>query len=225
MTPVMTDRIKQINDKRLGYLYQAVSLGSVRGAADKLNVAPSAVSRQISLLEQELATTLIERHRSGVAATEAGHIVLSYYRQSLSSEETCLAQLQALQGLHGGHIELAVGEGFVGDLMSGPLPEFNRQYPDLTLSISLGDSNEVVRKVEADEAHIGLLFHPSHHPRIRSQVMSQRPICAVVSPSHPLAQYQQDVELEQLLGYPWPWPSFNSVFVSSQHSLPIPLPY
>lgn len=193
---------KGINDKRLGYLYQAVRLGSVRAAADQLNIAPSAVSRQISLMEKELAVTLLERHCLGVTATDEGEVLLKYYRESLSSQEACLGKLQALKGLHRGHIELAVGEGFVGDLMLGPLPKFNHQYPDLTLSISMGGSNEVIRKVEEDEAHIGLLFHPSSHPRIRSQVISKRPICVVVSPHHPLAQRQQAIGLEELLSYP-----------------------
>jgi len=201
--------MKEINEKRVAYLYQAVSLGTVRAAADKLNVAPSAVSRQISLLEQELACTLIERHRKGVTPTEAGAIVLRYYRESLSSEETCLAKLEALQGLQRGHIKLAVGEGFIGDLMSGPLPEFNRRYPALTVSVNIGDSNEVMRRVEEDEAHIGLLFHPTNQPGIRSQVVSRQPICAIVSPSHPLAQQQQPVLLEQLLDYPLALPEIQ----------------
>jgi DNA-binding transcriptional LysR family regulator len=56
--------MKDINEKRVKYLYEAVQQGTVRAAADKLNVSPSAVSRQIALLEEELATTLIERHRT-----------------------------------------------------------------------------------------------------------------------------------------------------------------
>lgn len=193
--------MKDINEKRVSYLYEAVSMGTVRAAADKLNVAPSAVSRQISLLEDELACTLIERHRKGVTPTEAGEIVLRFYRESLSNEETCMSKLLALQGLQRGHIKLAVGEGFVGDLMSGPLPEFNRLYPSLTLSVTMGGSNEVIRKVEEDEAHIGLLFHPASHPNIRSQVISGQPICAVVAPEHPLAQ-ADCVSIEHLLDYP-----------------------
>lgn len=194
--------MKEINQKRVIYLYEAVSMGSVRAAADKLNVAPSAISRQISLLEEELSTILIERHRKGVTATEAGNIVLKFYRESLSCEEACVADLHALQGLHRGHIKLAVGEGFVGALMSGPLSEFNRMYPNLTLSISIGGSNEVIRQVEEDEAHIGLLFHPSNHPRIRSQIVSRQPICAIVSPEHPLANRIQAIPLSELLQYP-----------------------
>ena len=194
--------MKEINDKRLTYLYEAINMGTVRAAADKLNIAPSAVSRQIALLEEELACTLIERHRKGVTATEAGEVILRFYRESLSNEETCLAKLQALQGLAKGHIKLAVGEGFVGDLMSGPLSEFNKQYPALTLSISMGGTNEVIRQVEEDEAHIGLLFHPTSHPRIRSQAVSCQPICAIVAPDHPITQLEQPIKLEQLLAFP-----------------------
>ena len=194
--------MKEINDKRLTYLYEAINMGTVRAAADKLNIAPSAVSRQIALLEEELACTLIERHRKGVTATEAGEVILRFYRESLSNEETCLAKLQALQGLAKGHIKLAVGEGFVGDLMSGPLSEFNKQYPALTLSISMSGTNEVIRQVEEDEAHIGLLFHPTSHPRIRSQAVSCQPICAIVAPDHPITQLEQPIKLEQLLAFP-----------------------
>ena len=110
-------------------------MGTIRGAADKLNIAPSAISRQISLLEEELTCVLIERHRKGVTPTEAGSILLQFYRESLSAEETCVSKLQALLGLQRGHIKLAMGDGFVGDLMLGPLSEFARLYPALTLSL------------------------------------------------------------------------------------------
>lgn len=68
----------EINGKRLSYLYEAVTMGTIRAAADKLNIAPSAISRQISLLEEELACTLIERHRKGVTPTEAGSVLYDF---------------------------------------------------------------------------------------------------------------------------------------------------
>jgi len=192
-----------ISQKRMAYLYQAVTLGSVRAAADKLNVAPSAVSRQIALLEEELVMTLIERHRKGVKVTPAGEVVLEHYRESLSHQEDCLAKLNALRGLHSGHISLAVGEGFVGDLMSQPLPEFNRQYPTLTVSVTMGGSSEVLRQVEQDQAHIGLLFHPPSHPKIRMQVAQRHPLCVIVSPQHPLLALHRAVSFEEAIDFPY----------------------
>lgn len=194
--------MKNIKEKRVGYLYEAIMAGTIRAAADKLNVAPSAISRHITLLEEELGCQLIERHRKGVAATQAGEVLLSYFRETRSSEESCLAKLSELQGLQFGHIALVIGEGFVSDLMLGPLSEFSKQYPQLTLSITLAGSNEVMRQIETDEAHIGLLFHPANHPNIRSHIVSKQPICAVVSPQHPLASATEPLLLETLLDYP-----------------------
>lgn len=194
--------MKSIKEKRVAYLYEAITAGTIRAAADKLNVAPSAISRHIALLEEELSCQLIERYRTGVAATQAGEIVLRYYRETKSSEESCIGKLSALQGLQLGHIKLVIGEGFVSDLMLGPLSEFSKKYPQLTLSITLAGSNEVIRQIETDEAHIGLLFHPASHPTIRSHVISKQPICAVVNPQHPLANATEPLQLDALLDYP-----------------------
>ncbi|MEH6444703.1 MAG: LysR family transcriptional regulator [Oceanospirillaceae bacterium] len=191
-----------IKQKRVAYLYEAITAGSIRGAADKLNVAPSAISRHIALLEEELACKLIERHRTGIGVTQAGEIVLHYYLETKSHEESCIAKLSALQGLQLGHIKLVIGEGFVNDLMHGPLSAFTKQFPQLTLSITLAGTNEVIRQIETDEAHIGLLFHPANHPNIRSHVTRQQPICAVVNPNHPLANSIEPLLLEALLEYP-----------------------
>lgn len=202
MPPKQEAGMKAIRDKRVAYLYEAVQMGTIRSAADKLNVAPSAVSRQITMLEDELAAPLIERSRKGVKPTEAGEVLLKYYREALSHEEECIGKLQALRGLKRGHIDLAVGEGFVSDLMSAPLPEFSALHPELTFNLHVGGTNEVIRQVEEDEAHIGLVFHPPSHPGLRSREISQQPICVVMSPEHPLNNGATALSLQDLLTYP-----------------------
>ncbi len=194
--------MKEINAKRLTYFYEAVSLGTVRAAADKLNVAPSAISRQITQLEEEMACLLIERHRKGVRPTEAGELLLRYYREASSNEEACLSELQAIRGLKTGHITLAVGEGFIGDIMSKALPQFQALYPDLTLSLYVAGSNELIRRIDEDEAHIGVLFHPPHHQKLRSHEISLHPLRAIVPPNHPLTQLNRPVQLEEMMPYP-----------------------
>lgn len=194
--------MKEINAKRLTYFYEAVSLGTIRGAADKLDVAPSAISRQITQLEEELSCILIERHRKGVRPTEAGQLLLKYYREATSNEEACLSELQALKGLKSGHITLAIGEGFIGDIMSKALPQFQALYPDLTLSVHVAGSNDLIRKLEEDEAHIGVLFHPPSHQKLRSHEISLHPLCAIVPVDHPLVALNRPVQLEELTPYP-----------------------
>ncbi len=177
----------KLNEQRMRYFYEAVRHGSIRSAADFMDVAPSAVSRQIAQLERETMIPLIERHRRGVKPTEAGERVLAYFRERLAREDTLISELEALQGLRGGHIRLAVGEGFVGDLVAGPLASFMDRYPDVELSANVVGTNEVIREVLEDEAHLGLVFHPPAEPRLRSHARKRQPISAVMAPDHALA--------------------------------------
>jgi hypothetical protein len=82
----MTDNL---TDSRIVYFFEAVRCGTIRAAADYLNVAPSAVSRQIGLLEKELDAALVERHARGVKTTEAGQCVIEYFREKASYPIFC----------------------------------------------------------------------------------------------------------------------------------------
>ena len=176
-----------VQDRRISHFHEAARLGSVRAAADFLNVAPSAVSRQITQLEHELGMPLLERHRRGVKPTEAGERVLEYYRQRLAQQEVLLESLQSLKGLQSGSMVLAIGEGFIEGL-AGPLSRFSARYPGIELKVNLCGTNEVIRQVVEDEAHLGLVFHPTRDPKIRTHVSRPQPVCAVVNPQHALAR-------------------------------------
>lgn len=188
-----------VHENRINFFFEAVNKGSVRAAADALDVAPSAVSRQISQLEQELAVTLIERHRRGIKATEAGEEVLKYYKAYLIQQELLLENLQSLQGLQKGHIFIAMGEGYIDDV-AGLLSEFSSQFPEIKLHLSICSSNEVIRKVTEDEAHLGLVFNPARDPKIRSHLAMDHPLSIILHKEHPLAQISP-IELSQLNQY------------------------
>ncbi|EON13550.1 MULTISPECIES: LysR family transcriptional regulator [Pandoraea] len=179
MTPAITE-------SRLAYLFEAVQCGTVRAAADRLDIAPSAVSRQIALLEAELALPLIERHKRGVHLTQAGRLLMEYYREQRAHQEDLLAKLQEVRGLRRGHIRLAVGEGFVSDLMGAPLQYFCKRYPDITLTLDLAGTNEVMRLVAEDDADIGLVYNPPAEPKIVSRAQMRQPVHAIVAPDSPL---------------------------------------
>ncbi len=189
-----------VQDRRILYFFEAVRLGSVRAAADFLNVAPSAVSRQIAQLELELGSPLLERHRRGVKPTEAGDKVLAYYRQRLTQQEVLLDSIQALRGLHSGSVTLVSGEGFLESLAQ-PLAKFSALYPRIELIVNVCGSNEVIRQLVEDEAHIGLVFNPAADPKIRSHAHQRKPVCVVTAPDHPLTQQPGPIELKTLAEY------------------------
>jgi len=191
-----------LDDRRVRYFYEAVAAGTVRAAADTMNLNASVVSRQISQLEEELGLTLLERHGRGVKATDAGHMLLEYFRQHNAHKDDVLTKFQEIRGLARGHIDLVLGEGFVSDMMGEPLQAFWSRYPALTISMSLAGTNEVLRKVAEDEAHIGLVYNPPETAGIRSRAAVRQPMCAIVAPGHPLQEMQRQPLLKHLAAYP-----------------------
>lgn len=194
--------INALDERRVRYLYEAVQAGSLRAAADKLDVNPSVLSRQIAALEMQLAVTLIERHGRGIRPTDAGQVLADYWRQHASDREDALAKLQAIRGLSQGHVDLVLGEGFVSDLMDKPLLDFCGRHPGLTVTLNLAGTNEVLRVVTEDQAHIGLLYNPPATPGIRSRAAVRQPMCAIVPPGHPLARARRPPTLGQLVPHP-----------------------
>jgi len=215
-----------VQDRRILYFFEAVRLGSVRAAADSLDVAPSAVSRHIAQLEQELSAPLMERHRRGVRPTEAGERVLEYYRQRLAQQEVLLDSLQALRGLQSGSVVLSVGEGFIEGL-AAPLSQFSTLYPKIDLQINVCGSNEVIRQVVEDESHIGLVFNPASDPKIRAHVRRKQPVRVIVNPEHPLAEAKGPIPLTGLdkhrLALPGVSYGIRQILTLAEHQLGISL--
>ena len=191
-----------INESRIVYLYEAARCGTVRAAADWLNVAPSAVSRQISLLEQELAVTLIERNKRGVTLTEPGRLLVEYFREQRSHQSDLLSKLQEIRGLRRGSISVIIGEGFISEIINGPIKQFCKNYPEISLVLDLGGTNDVVRAVTMDEAEIGLVLNPPPDPKIVSRVSSRQSIHTLVPPDFPLLNKTEAVTLKDLQPYP-----------------------
>lgn len=188
--------------RRVRYLYEAVMHGSVRAAADAMDMNPSVVSRQIAKLEEELAVPLIERHGRGVRATEAGQVLVEYFRQQSTYQADVIAKVQELRGLARGHIDLVLGEGFVSDLMAEPMIDFWKRYPELTVTVHVAGTNEVMRMVAEDAAHIGMVFNPPAMSGIRSRAAIRQPMCVITLPGHPLTRLERQPLLRQISAYP-----------------------
>lgn len=189
----------------LRYLHEAVRLSGIRAAANALNVAPSAVSRQIALLEKAARTPLLETNRRGAKPTDAGLILLDYYREHLSREEALLSKLDGIHGLQHGNVTLGAGHGFTDDLMRHALREFNVLHPNVKIALRLGSVTDVLNWLEEDEVHLGLAYGPGlhlHAARLKEIAAAPQPVCAIVSSDHPLTQ-RDVVTVDALFEYPF----------------------
>ena len=85
---------------RFRYFFKVARLGSIREAADVLHVTPSAISRQIAKLEEELGTTLVEPIGRGIRLTPAGVILAGQASRMIDALEQARSEIDDLLGLH-----------------------------------------------------------------------------------------------------------------------------
>ncbi|ANF57329.1 LysR family transcriptional regulator [Halotalea alkalilenta] len=198
----LLDLDEHLSPRRLRYIAEAIQSGSIRRAAERLEVEPSVISRQIRRLEASLGVRLLERHGRGVRATEAGLLLLDFHRERRVAEEALLGDFSALDGLERGTLRLAVSEGYSERLMQQVITRFARRHPRLRIELMIANVQVVVRQVLEGDAHIGLGYSPRLVPGIESVASAPQPVCAVVNANHPLTRLAQPLSLDTILDYP-----------------------
>jgi DNA-binding transcriptional LysR family regulator len=183
------------------YFDEVARRGSIRRAADRLNVAPSAVNRQILKLEHELGAPLFERLPRGLRLTAAGEILVESVRRWQQDYGRTRAQLEELRGLRRGHVSLAVVEGIIAEFLPAVLARFNRAYPLVSFTANVHGSEGVLRRLRAGEVEIGILFNPPLSPAIRIVQATRFRLGAVVPPGHPLTK-KRAIKLRDCADYP-----------------------
>ncbi|MGM0986195.1 MAG: LysR family transcriptional regulator [Pseudomonadota bacterium] len=191
-----------LNTRALSYLSEVMRRGSLRKAAGYLGIDVSAISRQIRALEEELDTRLLERHAGGIKVTEAGRLLVDHYHGQQAAEDAVISRLSALQGLVSGQVRIAVGEGFIADLISAPLQSFMTTYPGIALDVVMAGVNEAMALVKDREVELALLYAPPVDPHLTCHVETRQPLDLIVPSDHDLARFPQPVTLQDLVRWP-----------------------
>jgi DNA-binding transcriptional LysR family regulator len=183
------------------YFNEVARSRSIRAAARRLNVAPSAISRQIRDLEASLGETLLERVPRGLRLTAAGEYVAEHARQVLHDLERMRGAIEDLRGLRRGNVAIATVEGAAVDLLPRVVAALRLSHPNLSFDCRIAGSDEVMRLLQAGEADVAVSFHAEPAPRIRHLIAVPLPIGAIVAPGHPLAGRSR-IRLQDLAGMP-----------------------
>ncbi|WP_447927770.1 LysR family transcriptional regulator [Vreelandella sp. EE27] len=191
-----------LNQRALVYLNEVIRRGSLRRAAAHLDVDPSALSRQIKALEETLGSKLCERAGSGMRATQAGQLLAQHFNTQRAQEEAVLSRLTALQGLSHGNVRIAVGEGFIADLIAKPLGEFMNAFEGINVDIRMAGVNEAVSLLKDYEVDLALLYAPPVDSALYCHVETRQPLDLIVPPNHPLCELERPLTLVDLS--PWP---------------------
>lgn len=185
----------------LRHFVEVAQQKSFRAAADRLNIAPSAVSKQIRNLEEHLGVELFlrDRGRAGLELTEAGQILL--YRCASVMNELAIArdEMNELKGLQRGHLRLGVNEVIASDLLPGILRDLHRNFPHLQYTIIVENTPAIVKRLHEGDVDIGLGYNFPSSPDLEVLAVLHRNTYLITGLDHPLAQ-RRKVRLEEIAG-------------------------
>ena len=137
---------------KLRVFHAVAEAGSFTHAGDTLNLSQSAVSRQISALEEALAVPLFHRHARGLILTEQGESLNRTVREVFAKLAMTEALLTESKEKPAGRLRVTTTVGFGGSWLAPKLQAFLEQYPDVSISLILDDADLDLAMREADVA-------------------------------------------------------------------------
>jgi len=137
---------------KLRIFHTAAESGSFTHAAEKLGMSQSAVSRQISALEEDLSLKLFIRHARGLVLTEVGEQLFRTAHRMHWELQQVETQMSESQDVPTGPLLVTTTVGIGSTWLSSRIHEFLLLYPDIQIEIKLNDAELDLAMREADVA-------------------------------------------------------------------------
>jgi len=183
-----------------------VDTGNITRAAEILHLVQPAVSRQIKLLEEDLAVSLFERQRHGMVLTEAGRTLVTYARRSLLELERARAEIGGADEGIGGLVTIGLVPSTIDALSSTFVSAIKERYPAIKIRLTMGYAGTLVRWLEAGEIDAALLFGAERSPHIQTTPLLEEPLWVIWSKQAHIQQVKS-MALADLARHPIVLPS------------------
>ena len=189
-------------DTALRYFGEVVQCGSIRLASDRLQIAPSAISRQIQILEQRLGAPLLIRSRTGIKATKQGELVAEYVHGASREIERIKSAIDDMSGLRSGSVTVAAVEATIGRVLPESIHAFRQKFPGIHINVRILGTHQVAEAVLKEEAEIGIALDPPLRSELLLRTRWSQPLQAVMRPDHMLANEKAKLTLGEVLAQP-----------------------
>ena len=135
---------------RLRVFHKVAKAGSFTHAAEHLNLSQSAISRQVSALEEEAKVPLFHRHARGLVLTEQGEILYKVACDVADKVEGATDKLTDFQGSPTGPLKVTTTVGLGSAWLAIRLGKFIDLYPEIQIELFLSNNEVDLGMREAD---------------------------------------------------------------------------
>lgn len=181
---------------QLRSFHAVATAGSFTRAAESLHVSQPTVTTQVRQLEDLYKVELFHRTGRRVRPTEIGERLLQLSRQIFGLEAESVQLLRDAGELRSGHLRVAaVGPSHVTKM----LVAFNQRYPGIKISVTTGNSQEVLDRLLDYSADVGVLAQTFRDKRFVSVPYSDHPVVIFCSKTHHFA-HRRSIRTAELQG-------------------------
>lgn len=166
---------------KLRIFHAVAEAGSFTHAGEKLNLSQSAISRQISALEDSVQTPLFHRHARGLILTEQGETLLRTVKDVFHKLTMVQARLSESKDRPSGPLKVTTTIAFGSTWLTSCIKEFIELYPEVEVSLVLSDQELDLGMREAD---VAIRMTPPTQPDL-----IQRPLMTVHSRVYASKEY------------------------------------
>jgi DNA-binding transcriptional LysR family regulator len=159
-----------------------VTLGSFRGAAQRLNTTQPAISQRIAQLEREMGVKLLSREHRMASPTPSGRQLMVYAEKLIGLRSEMMAEVgdrSATRGI----MRLGVAETIVHTWLSRLIKSVNTAYPNLSLEIEVDITPNLSARLLAQEIELAFLLGPLSAAGVCNHVLCDYPIGFLASPA------------------------------------------
>jgi aminoethylphosphonate catabolism LysR family transcriptional regulator len=172
--------------------------GGFTGASRLLHVSQPTITTQVRDLEEKYDVELFFRQGNGVKLSPLGQQLFTITQKVFSLEEEMIHLLEDAGGLKTGRLKIgAVGPFHVTEMLA----EFNAHFPDIRVTLQVGNSADVLAMLTNYEADVAILAHFNEDSKFLSIPYSRHPIVLFVSKHHPLGK-RKHISIKDLEGQP-----------------------
>ena len=159
-----------------------VTLGSFRGAAQRLNTTQPAISQRIAQLERELGVKLLNRDHRVASPTASGRQLMVYAEKLIGLRSEMMAEIGARSATRG-VLRLGVAETIVHTWLPRLIKSVNAAYPNLSLEIEVDITPNLSARLLAQEIELAFVLGPLSASGVRNRALCDYPVGFLASPA------------------------------------------
>jgi DNA-binding transcriptional LysR family regulator len=159
-----------------------VTLGSFRGAGQRLNTTQPAISQRIAQLERELGVKLLNRDHRVVSPTPSGRQLMVYAEKLIGLRAEMMAEVGERSAMRG-VLRLGVAETIVHTWLPRLIKSVNTAHPNLSLEIEVDITPNLTARLLEQEIELAFLVGPLSASGVRNRVLCDYPVGVLASPS------------------------------------------